>query len=152
MMSHLPRFSSELGKSLSHALEPYGLAVTNFNIESLSIPDSEKKIIQDVFTKKMEVQQLSSLQPTDSYRTVKVLEILNTAASQDGGAFATFAAGGMGMGAGLAVGHEMAAQIVPATGNDNLAVKLRQLKTWADEGLISEHEYSLKKAALLEQF
>jgi membrane protease subunit (stomatin/prohibitin family) len=96
----------------------------------------------------MEAQQLSSVAVNDSYKSIKSLEILGTAASKDGGAFATLAGAGLGLGAGLQMGSQVAANSVPANVDDPVA-KIRRLKTLFEEGLITEAEFSEKKQSLL---
>jgi membrane protease subunit (stomatin/prohibitin family) len=146
--AELKKFSNETLDAIESEFSNYGLKVINFNINNLSIPDSERKTIQDVFAKKMEVQQLSSTNVTDSYRAIKSLDILNTAASKDGSAFASLAGAGMGLGAGLNMGKEISANITESKQDDPVA-KIRKLKMMFEEGLITESEFSEKKESLL---
>jgi membrane protease subunit (stomatin/prohibitin family) len=146
--TELKKFSSETLEAIESEFASYGLKVINFNIDNLSIPDNERKTIQDVFAKKMEVQQLGSANVTDSYKAIKSLDILNTAASQDGGAFASLAGAGMGLGVGLNMGKEISANVAESRQDDPVA-KLRKLKMMFEEGLITESEFAEKKQSLL---
>ena len=146
--ANLKNFSSESLQDLENEISTYGLKVVNFNIDSLSIPPEEKKIIQDIFAKRMEVQQLSSVGVNESYKTIKSLEILGTAANKDGGGFASIVGAGLGLGAGLQMGSQVAANTMPSEENDPVA-KIRKLKRMLDEGLITEEEFSEKKQSLL---
>ena len=146
--TELKKFSSETLEAIEAEFASYGLKVINFNIDNLSIPDSERKTIQDVFAKKMEVQQLSSANVTDSYKAIKSLDILSTAASKDGSAFASLAGAGMGLGAGLNMGRELSANVAESKQDDPVA-KIRKLKLMFEEGLITESEFVEKKQSLL---
>jgi outer membrane lipoprotein SlyB len=115
--------------------------------------------IQDVFNKKMEVEQLSQVRPGKGYTTVKTFETLKTAAENPGSAGGIAGAimgAGIGAGAAIPLGAQMAnamgAVSAEAKGGDDAYAKLRLLKQMFDEGLIDEEQYTKKRLEIMEGF
>jgi len=150
----LNEISSSASTQIAKELDKFGIELINFDIESINIPDDEMTRIQDVFAKTMEARELSRVEVSDSYRTLKSFEIMETAASNESGnAIGSLLGAGIGLGAGLPIGTQIAKEVTidsdSAEGQE--VVKLKKLKQLFDSGLITEHEYSEKKQKILDE-
>jgi membrane protease subunit (stomatin/prohibitin family) len=146
---------------LKEIFEEYGINLMNFTISSINIAPEEMKKIQEVFAKKMEVQQLSSVQVGAGYAAVKNYEVLQSAAENAGAAGGIMGSAvgmGLGFGAGLPLGNQMAQSVIqnspppPVQSVENKVVEsLKTLKQLHEQGILTDDEYAAKKAKLLEQ-
>ena len=100
--------------------------------------------------KRMEAEQLGSVQVSDSFKTIKTLDILSEAAKNEGGGVLPVLTQ-IGLGSALAssAASQMAANKPQEMGIEE---KLKKLKSLFDGGLINVNEYELKKTKLLEDF
>jgi len=149
---------------LKEIFDEYGINLMNFSISSINIAPEEMKAIQEVFAKKMEVQQLSSLQVGAGYAAVKNYEVMQTAAGNTGaagGMMGTAVGAGLGFGAGLPLGNQMAQSVIqnsppppsapPAeTAENKIVESLKTLKSLHEQGILTDEEYNAKKAKILE--
>ena len=131
------------------------LRLINFNIQSISIPKEEQSKIQETMAKRMEAEQLSSVNLSQSYVTMKTLETLDKAAAANGNLGQMLGAGlglGVGFGGGVPLGQQMAnnMSLNAAPPADDTMGKLKKLKELFDNGLIDESEYASKKKAILD--
>jgi membrane protease subunit (stomatin/prohibitin family) len=151
--------SSQVAEAVQAEFGRYGVALENFNIESINIPSAEMARIQDVFNKKMEVEQLSQVRPGKGYTTVKTFETLKAAAENPGdagGIAGAMLGAGIGVGAGFPLGNQMASAMGgvsgEAKGGEDAHAKLKLLKQMLDEGLIDEDQYRKKQLEIMEGF
>lgn len=155
--SQLPEIASAVLGEISPVFARFGIELINFNISSINIPQNEMAQIQAVMAKKMEMQQLGSVQVGQGYVTAKSLEIMSDAAKNQGGAGAVMGAAagiGLGVGAGIPIANSMAQTIAPAASatpqSPSLLVeRLQAIKTMLDNGLITQEEYNRKKSEIL---
>ena len=143
-----------LKESVTTALAQWGLAVTSFYVESVSLPEEVQKYLD----KSSSMRVIGDL---DRYAKFQTADAIQTAAANPGG----IAGIGAGVGAGAAIGQAMAAGLAPtpqpaapaaapaapapaAEGEDPYAAveKLHKLLTI---GAISQEEFDAKKAELL---
>lgn len=138
-----------MSEALREAVEPvfkqYGLALTTFFVESLSLPEEVQKHLD----KSSSMRVLGDL---DRYAKFQAAEAIEAAASQPGG----MAGIGAGAGAGMAIGQAMAgalagnqgggAAVQPAEDPFAQVEKLHKLLTI---GAITQAEFDAKKAELL---
>jgi membrane protease subunit (stomatin/prohibitin family) len=135
----------------------FGLEIVNFNVESVNIPEEEKKKFQEVLGKRMEIEQVSKAQVGQAYTTARTFDVLEKAASTEGGTAGNILAGGLGVGLGLGagvpvgqqVGQAMNPQPVKPAAEDPMA-KLQKLKQMLDAGLITQDEFNAKKKQILD--
>lgn len=136
-----------MSEALKAAVEPafrqWGLAVSSFFVESLSLPDEVQKHLD----KSSSMRVLGDL---DRYAKFQAAEAIETAAAQPGG----MAGIGAGAGAGIAIGQAMAGALGTPQGGGTappedpfaLVEKLHKLLTI---GAITQAEFDAKKAELL---
>ncbi|MDB5721171.1 MAG: hypothetical protein JWP15_1789 [Alphaproteobacteria bacterium] len=135
--------SEALKTAVDSSLAQWGLKVTSFFVESLSLPEEVQKHLDKASSMRM-------IGDLDRYAKFQGAEAIEAAAAQPGGA----AGAGVGMGAGLAMGQAMAAGLSGGGGaaggqaEDPFAMigRLHQLLT---AGAISQQEFDSKKAELL---
>ena len=160
----LVEVSQTVSQAIKEEFEKYGVELVNFSISNISIPPEEMSKIQEVMSKRMEMEQLGSVQIGQGYVAARSLDVMQTAASNGGttGAMLGAAAGmGFGVGMGFPMGQQMATAVnapaalapapVPAVqNNSNPIAKLTMLKQMFEAGVLSEAEYSEKRAAIIE--
>ena len=164
LSARISDISSLVASEIKDEFTRFGVEVVNFNVENISIPDSELEKIQDVFAKTMEAEQLSKVNPSGGYAAIKSYEILNSAASNEsesGGLVGGMLGAGIGLGAGLPLGQQLGQRMDLETQNRQASAKedqdggvkgkLIQLKELFDEGLIDENAYNQKRQELLDQ-
>jgi membrane protease subunit (stomatin/prohibitin family) len=134
--------SERLREAVQPAFAAWGLEVTSFFVESVSLPENVQKHLDDASAMRV----VGNL---DHYTRFQTAEAIGTAAGQEGG----MAGIGAGAAAGAAIGEAMAAGMaaVPATTTATadpfaLIEKLHKLHL---AGAISQDEYEVKKVALL---
>lgn len=155
-LSEISLFASTL---LNTTLNQYGIGITNFNVERISMPDEDMLKFQNVLGKKMEVEQLSQTQISPSYNTIKSFDVLEKAAENESGTAGGMMAGGLGLGMGMGVGVPLGQQVGQAAlpsqvdnqsgNNDDPIEKLSKIKKMLEMELISEAEYEAKKKEIL---
>jgi len=153
LASRLNELSDFTQTAIASEFARYGIEVTNFNVERVSIPDEEQKRFQEILGKRMEVDQLSKVEVTKSYVTVRTLDALEKAASNEGGGVAQSLGTGIGIAAGLGLGGQLSENLrnaqVPAPSQDDPVIKLKKLKELLEAGLISEDDFAKKKSEVL---
>ena len=125
-----------------------GLALENFTVESITLPENVQKALDS----KMSMGIIGDLGRYTQYQTAEAIPL----AAQNEGGLAGIGAGlGVGAGIGQAMAGAMAnmaqtAQTAPAAAEDPQA-KLAKLKTLLDQNLISADDYEKAKAEVLKQ-
>lgn len=160
----LTDISTAVTKEICSEFERFGIELVNFSISNISISAEEMKKIQEVMAKKMEMQQLGSVNVGTGYITAKSFEVMQDAAKNPGtpGVFMGMGAGiGMGMGAGLPLGQSIAQTVPPAVQEMNSKStvsfdsdpleKLAYLKKLLETGILTQEEYNAKRSAIIEK-
>jgi membrane protease subunit (stomatin/prohibitin family) len=143
---------------ISPELGRFGVEMINFNVERVSIPDNELAKFQEVFGRRMEIEQISKAKVGQAYTTMRTFDTLEKAAENPSGSAGALLAGGMGLGIGVGVGVPLgkqlgqAANIAPEEGEQqqDSVSRLHTLKRMLDEKLISQEEFDVNKKAILE--
>jgi membrane protease subunit (stomatin/prohibitin family) len=159
--------ASEMLSILSPDFTRLGFSVTDFRVEGLDFDEETQERINRIanITADATAAQAAGL----SYVQLQQLEAMKDAAKNEGGG----AGLGMGMGAGIGMGQMMTGMMtgssntsmpanptpitptptptIPPNQASTITQKLQQLKTLFEEQLISEQEYTNKKAELLKQ-
>jgi len=153
--SMLSNISEAAAVEIAVTLDKFGMELVNFNIESINIPEKDMDQIQNVYAKSFEAKELSKVQLSSSYGAIKSFEVLNNAASNEGnGAIGAMLGAGAGLGAGLSLGNELSKNLNASTNqqgsDDDIAGKIRKLKTLLEEGLITQEQFDIKQSKLLE--
>ena len=156
--SKLDELSEASSLLIQPILERYGIALVNFNVERVGIPENELTRFQEVLGRRMEADQLSQAQITEAYKTIRTFDTLEKAAENESGAAGALIAGGLGLGVGVSAGYPLGQRIAGAVGGSvgegapphALKDRLRALKEMLDEDLITEDEFQTKRRSLLD--
>ena len=156
---HLAEISKSVGDVIREEFEKFGVELVNFSISNISIPPEEMSKIQEVMSKRMEMEQLGSVTVGQGYVTARSLDVMQAAAQNAGTAGAMMgAAAGLGFGAGMGfpLGQQMATNVANSAsatyvskGADDPMSKLQMLKQMLEAGLLSQSEYDAKRAAII---
>ena len=148
--------SQFVGDDIRPELSRFGLEVVNFNVHRVSIPEEEQRTLQEVLKKRMEIDQLSQTAPGAGYTTSRTFDTLEKMAENESGIAGNLMAGGFGAGiglaAGVAAGQQVGNSLTPdAQPKSNLTERLSSLKELLDAGLITEDDFSARKAQILDE-
>jgi membrane protease subunit (stomatin/prohibitin family) len=145
MAANQSDFSARLKDVIAPEFKKFGLELTSFFVQSLSLPEQLQEHLDKLSSMGMfkDLQQYARFQAADS---------IQVAAANPGGV----AGAGAGIGAGVAMGQMMAASLgnaaSPATGavSDPYAA-LEKLSDLLKKGILTQAEFDSKKAELLQQ-
>ena len=158
MAANQTLMASQVKGAIQSAFERYGLALDVFNVTSLNLPED----LQEALDKRIAIGMAGDL---NKYTQYQVANAIPLAAQNEGGV----AGVGAGLAAGAVLGQTMAqglaaagkAAASPPTGvsppaagapaADDPAVRLGQLKSLLDKGLISASDYESAKTELLKK-
>jgi membrane protease subunit (stomatin/prohibitin family) len=151
-LNELSQYSATV---ISPEFARFGVELINFNCERVSIPDNELARFQEVFGRRMEIEQISKAKVGQAYTTMRTFDTLEKAAENTGGGAGALLAGGLGLGVGIGAGAPLGKQlgeslnVAPEGGQDAVA-RLQALKRMLDEKLISQEEFDTKKKVILD--
>ena len=158
MAANQTLMASQVKGAIQSAFERYGLALDVFNVTSLNLPED----LQEALDKRIAIGMAGDL---NKYTQYQVANAIPLAAQNEGGV----AGVGAGLAAGAVLGQTMAQGLAaagkiavsppagvspPAAGPpaaDDPAVRLGQLKSLLDKGLISASDYESAKTELLKK-
>jgi membrane protease subunit (stomatin/prohibitin family) len=158
---HLDKLSQELLVSLTPALDDYGLSLSQFNINSINVPEEDPAVIQlkAALAKRAELGILGF-----TYQQDRSFDVLETAAGNEGGAGQVLGEG-LGLGLGVGIGGTMGQMVAPGgVMNTNAATVsatpiepsatekielLKQLAELKNSGALTEEEFAEAKRKLL---
>ena len=151
-LNELSQYSAAV---ISPELARFGIELINFNVERVSIPDNELAKFQEVFGRRMEIEQISKAKVGQAYTTVRTFDTLEKAAENPGGGAGALLAGGLGLGVGIGAGAPLGKQLgeslnVAPEGGQDTVKRLQTLKRMLEEKLISQEEFDVKKRAILD--
>src|SRR4051794_26020130 len=144
MAAQQDALSATLKAGIAPALLKYGLELTSFYLQSLSLPEE----VQERLDRASSMRIVGDL---GKYTQFEAAESLQTAAANPGGV----AAAGAGLGAGLMMAQAMGAAAAPAAGPsgpgaDPLAT-IERLSELLKKGVLTQAEFDAKKTELLAQ-
>ena len=153
----------ELSKKIRDAILPaaseYGIAIPQFNVHSINVPDDDPALqkLKGALAMRSEIQILGT-----NYQQMRSFDVLQDAAKNEGATGALLGAGvgaGLGFGLGSAVSGGVASalqpsnpQKLPESSAENFGVKLEQLEklaTLRDRGILTEEEFGAQKSKIL---
>jgi membrane protease subunit (stomatin/prohibitin family) len=152
-------FAAQIKAAVAPSFENLGLALDTITVQNVSLPEELQKILDQKIGMGMVGQNMGAFM---QYQTAQSIPKMAEAAGHGGG----IAGDAMGLGAGLALGQTLAGQLaqglgqavaqspaaaqapVPAQDVMALIEKLAELKT---KGVLTEEEFSAKKAELLKK-
>lgn len=143
MAANQSEFSSQIKAAIAPAFKEYGLELTGFYLQNLSLPQELEKHLDRAASQRM-------MGDLGQYTRFQAAESIPLAAENPGG----IAGIGAGLGAGMAMGQIMSQAMAPAiapaadAAEDPLALieKLGQLHA---KGLLTQAEFDTKKTELL---
>ena len=149
MAANQSAFSDALKTAVAPAFTNYGLELTTFYLQSLSLPEE----VQERLDKASSMRIIGNLQ---QYTQFEAAESLQTAAANPGG----LAGAGVGLGAGMAMAQSMGAALKgdasAATGATTAPVQdpvamIERLGELLAKGILTQAEFDAKKTELLQQ-
>ncbi|MCL1822638.1 MAG: SPFH domain-containing protein [Oscillospiraceae bacterium] len=99
----LDEISESMRTRIEHNFDQYGMEVANFYIKSINFPDEDFEAINAVLHKRAEFDLIGDAR----YATARSFDVYETAAGNSSGIAGAFVAGGVGLGAGAALGGQM---------------------------------------------
>lgn len=152
------RFAQALTQELAPAFTAIGLQLEGITVQNLSLPEELQKVLDQKIGMGMVGQNLGAFM---QYQTAQAIPQLAAGAAQGGGV----AGDAMGLGAGVALGQVLAqnlqaglqASATPATAGpvgmkpDEVMATLEKLADLKTKGILTEDEFSAKKAELLKK-
>jgi membrane protease subunit (stomatin/prohibitin family) len=146
-----------LGERMKEAMAPvferYGVALDNFAVESVSLPEE----LQKAFDTRVSMGMAGNLAAFTQYQTATAIPM---AAQNEGGLAGIGASLGAGLSMGQVMTEAMRGSVLPAATTppasapaaaDTPEAKLGKLKSLLDGGLITEADYTAAKAELLKR-
>lgn len=165
-ISTVTAYVDELSKLAEERIRPefgkYGLALLNFFISSINIPQEELREIQKAQQERFKIDALGA----EKYQMKRAYDVMEGAANNQGTIGGLMGAGiGLGVGAQMAAGPiaQMARQTMqpaapqpaappsqaPTGAAEDPMAKLGKLKQLLDGGLITQQDFDKKKAEIL---
>jgi len=148
MASNQQKFADTLKVSMSPFFATYGIELSTFMLESLSLPEE----VQAYLDKASSMRLVGDL---GKYTQFQAAESLSAAAKNEGGGMA---ATGVGMGAGVALGQVMANALAGSAGNnqanggaEDVTKTLEKIHSLFKAGILTEEEFNAKKTELLKK-
>ena len=155
------RFAQALQAAAAPSFERIGLKLESVTLQSVSLPEELQKILDQKIGMGMIGQNMGQFM---QYQTAQAIPTIAEGVSQGGGG--GMAGNAMGLGAGLALGQTMVqqlgaglapqAQAVPAAApaiqsTDEIMALLEKLGDLKAKGILTDEEFSAKKAELLKK-
>jgi membrane protease subunit (stomatin/prohibitin family) len=148
MAGNLGVMSDAMKGAMAPVFERYGVALDNFAVESVSLPEELQKALDT----RISIGMAGNMATFTQYQAANSLPL---AAQNEGGLTGV----GASLGAGLAMGQVMSDALRSATSPatpgapapDAPEVKLARLKSLLDGGLITQTDYDAAKADVLKQ-
>ncbi len=100
---HMDEISATAKEQICVEFNRYGLEVMNFFIQSINFPDEDFDAINAVLTKRAEFELMGD----SRYATSRTFDVYEGAANNGNGVAGAFVSGGVGLGAGAALGYQM---------------------------------------------
>lgn len=154
---HLETLSAKLQEALARDLEEYGLRLSQFNINSINVPEEDPAVmsLKAALAKRAELGILGF-----TYQQDRSFDVLETAAGNEGAAGTVLGAGiGLGIGAGIVPsmqqmtnGQGGVMNTAPATesvSNGDRIAQLKELAQLKTDGFLTEAEFEDAKKKIL---
>ncbi|MDR3310817.1 MAG: SPFH domain-containing protein [Oscillospiraceae bacterium] len=106
---HMDEISDYAAERIKSEFTRYGLDVASFYIQSINFPDEDFDAINGVLEKRAEFELMGDAR----YAAARTFDIYEGAANNQNGVAGAFAAGGLGLSAGLALGANVPAPPAP---------------------------------------
>ena len=150
MAGNLGVMSDAMKAAMGPVFERYGVALDNFAVESVSLPEELQKALDT----RISIGMAGNMATFTQYQAANSLPL---AAQNEGGLAGVGASLGAGLTMGQVMGDALRSATSPATAapgapaSDAPEVKLARLKSLLDGGLITQTDYDAAKAEVLKQ-
>jgi membrane protease subunit (stomatin/prohibitin family) len=147
MAANQTEFSNQLKKGLTPTFAEYGLGLSQFYVQSISLPEELQKHLD-------KVTSMNMLGDLNRYTKFQAAEALEMAAQNEGGV----AGVGAGLGAGMAMAQVFTGVLGQGVGGgasgggtpaEDPMATIQKLHGLMTQGIISQEEFDTKKAELL---
>ncbi|MEY4763377.1 MAG: hypothetical protein RI907_50 [Pseudomonadota bacterium] len=159
-------FAKALAAAVNPACEAMGLKIEGMTVQNVSLPEELQKVLDQKISMGMVGNNMGQFM---QYQAAQAIPALAAGAGQ--GALGGLAGDAAGLGAGLALGQAMGQAIqqglqglqggaaptaggapaLPAMSADEVIATIEKLGSLKDKGLLTEEEFSAKKAELLKK-
>jgi membrane protease subunit (stomatin/prohibitin family) len=155
LAGHYDKISALVKRGIRDDFAQYGVELVDLVIQAITLPTE----VQEAIDRAAGVRAVGR-EETPHYATVLQTDALLNAARQPGGEAAAGLTAGLGLGAGMREAREMMAQPAPLRAPpreaaqptlDEIRLKLKDLKTLVDEGLITQDDFETQKRRLLDR-
>jgi len=147
MAANQSLMAEKIKGDLTVAFERYGVALDNFVVENVSLPEELQKAIDT----RISMGMMGDMAKYTQYQAASAIPL---AAQNEGGGLgalgANLAAGGV-IGAAMAQGLAPAAAAPATASTADPVARLAQLKSMLDQGLIAQADYDTAKAEMLKK-
>lgn len=147
MAANQELFGQTLKEKVSPLFDSFGLALDNFVVQNISLPEELEKALDARINMKL-VGDLGQ------YTQYQVASSIPLAAQNEGGA----AGAGVGIGAGISMGQVMGQSMLAAAPSasstsqiDEITAMLEKLHSLVGKGILSQEEFDAKKAELMKK-
>lgn len=145
MAANQLKFSEELKYGLGPVFENYGLEITQFFIENLSLPEE----VQAFLDKSSSMALVGDMKKYTQFQTA---EAITKAAENEGSGLAGLGANiGVGAAIGQAMGQSIMGNSAGAAPTDDVFVTIEKMHKLFEKGMITQAEFETKKAELLKK-
>ena len=111
----LEGISEEARERITPEFNKFGISVVNFFVKSINFPDEDFQQINDILRDKAQFEIMGD----NRYVTKRSFDVYDSAASNESGVAGAFVAGGVGLGAGAALGTSMGNTLNTNAAKDN---------------------------------
>jgi membrane protease subunit (stomatin/prohibitin family) len=146
-------FAQQLRAATTQAFSALGLSLENVTVQNVSLPEELQKILDQ----RIGMGMVGDTSKFMQYQTAQAIPQMAAGVGHDGGGIAGQA---VGLGAGVALGQVMAQQLGAGLGGgaaaagvkpDDVMATLEKLGELKAKGILTEEEFSAKKAELLKK-
>lgn len=144
MAANQTKFSKTLEAVVAEEFKKYGLLLTSFYLQSISLPDELRVYLDRVASMRM-------IGDLNRYAQFQTADAISIAAENPGG----IAGVGAGIGAGMSMGQMMMNNLSLASGSpaseENPLQTIEKLGALVEKGLLTKEEFEAKKTELLKK-
>lgn len=112
----LEEISVKVNDVIAPEFGKFGFTMVNFFIKSINFPPEDFEAINKI----LEDKAAFELMGDSRYKTMRSFDVYEGAATNQNGVAGAFAAGGIGVGAGMAIGSSMGSVMSPITSNNDI--------------------------------
>ncbi len=146
MAANQMKFSEELKYGINPLFQDYGIEMTQFFIENLSLPEN----VQEFLDKSTSMALVGDLKKYTQFQTA---EAITKAAENEGSGLAGI---GAGVGVGASIGQAMAQSMNvnnqnSAPSSEDAFAQIEKMHKLFEKGMITQQEFDQKKAELLKK-